>query len=90
MTDFTVTESDISSVESVLDGRAVGRNIDHVWNEDGTLTTYNGRIEKLKANKMYKVGYWGTVESYDDAVDYDMSMYSLAVDLLFGDLVLSA
>ena len=44
------------------------------------LTTYNGRIEKLKANKMYNVGYWGAVESYDDAVDYDMSMYSIAVD----------
>ena len=60
-----------------------------MWNKKGTLTTYNGRIEKLKANKMYKVGYWGAVESYDDAVDY-MSMYLLAVDLLFGDLFLSA
>ena len=87
--ELSVNDSDRVMVQDILEGRAMGRNVVHVWNDEGMLRTYNGRIEKLKANKKYKVAYWGADESYDDAVDYDVSMYELAVDLLLGDLVLS-
>ena len=45
---------------------------------------YSGRIEKLKkknSNK-YVVAYWSKEESPDDAVDYDVSKFELAVDLI--------
>ena len=36
------------------------------------------------------MGYWSEKETYqDDAVDYDISKYALAADLLCGDLTVS-
>jgi hypothetical protein len=91
LNDLTVRESDRVHFQKILDGRAVGRNIVHVWNKEGKLVTYNGKMEKLKkSTNKYKVSYWSQEGSYvEDAEDLDMSVYALAVDLLFGDLVLS-
>nr|XP_023675021.1 uncharacterized protein LOC111847771 isoform X2 [Paramormyrops kingsleyae] len=88
--DFTVNEETKEQIQDILDGRAVGRNIAHVWNEDGNIVSYNGRIEKLKkASCKYRVSYWNHDGAYEDAEDYDMSIFALAVDLLLGDLILS-
>ena len=55
-------------------------------------TTYSGRIEKLKKRKgnviPYVVSYWDSGETYDDAVDYTISMYELGADLICEDLTL--
>ena len=48
-------------------------------------TVYNCKVEKLlkKAGGTYVVGYWSEEETYqDDAVDYDISKYALAADLV--------
>ena len=87
--DLSVSDNDKVMAQDIVEGRATGRNVVHVWNDECTLRTYNGRMTKLKANKKYKIAYWGANETYDDAVDYDVSMYELAVDLLLGDLILS-
>ena len=58
-----------------------------MWNDEGTLRIYYGTMEKLKANRKYKVAYRGADESYDDAVDYDVCMYEMAMDLLQGTLL---
>lgn len=75
-------------VQDVLDGKAVGQKACHIWSEEGKLVIYNAKLEKLRMAKMvYKVAYWSQSEEYDNAIDYDMSAYSLAVDVLHGDLM---
>ena len=76
-------------LEDIVQGRAVGREIVHVWSDNNVLTTFNGRIDKLKGKTKYRVAYWKTDESYDDAEDFDIPKYELAVDFLLGDLVVS-
>jgi len=44
-------------------------------------------LKKLRRSNIYKVAYWALHETYDDATDYDMSIYELAADLLHGDLI---
>lgn len=76
----------------ILDGRAVGSHVCHVWSTDGGLLhTYLGKIEKLKKTKTtqkYRVGYWEQHETYDNAVDYDMPLQELAADFVLGDLIM--
>ena len=82
-------ESVCSKLSDVLEGRVVGYSLVHVWYEAGGLVPYNGKVEKLKRqSQKYKVAYWSKSQDYKDAVDYDISVYSLAVDLLYGDLLL--
>lgn len=54
---------------------------------------YSGRIEKMKlkgrSKNMYVVAYWNNGETYEDAVDYDMSKFELAADFVSEDLLLS-
>ena len=55
-------------------------------------TVYNGEVEKLlkKGDGTYIVGYWSEEETYqDDAVDYNVSKYALAVDLVCEDFTVS-
>ena len=43
-----------------------------------------------KGGGTYRVGYWSEGENYEEnAEDYDVSVYSLAADLLCGDLTLA-
>ena len=43
-----------------------------------------------KAGGTYVEGYWSEEETYqDDAVDYDISKYALAADLVCEDLTVS-
>ena len=74
-------------IKDILEGRVVGKRARRMWFEEQKLEVYNAKFEKLKKNKVYKVAYWLQSESYDDSTDYDMSMYQLAADLLYGDLL---
>lgn len=38
--------------------------------------------------KEYVVGYWGEEETYDNAVDFDMSVFALGADLILQDLTM--
>ena len=78
--------SKTDDLEQLFNGRAVGRKASHVWYENQTLVLYRAKFEKLK-NQVYKVAYWLDSEDYEDATDYDVTMFQLAADLLHGDLV---
>ena len=54
-------------------------------------TMYNGKIEKRKkeAGGTYVVGYWSQDETYDDAVDYDVSFFEMAADFICDDLTMA-
>ena len=43
----------------------------------------NGRKEKIKIATMLV-----PIETYEDAVDFNISIYVLAADLKFGDLIM--
>lgn len=55
--DVGVSDRDKEMMPTILEGRAMGRNVVHVWNDKGTLRTANGKMEKLKGNKKYKAAY---------------------------------
>ena len=86
-------DSCVRDLGDILGGKVVGHNICHVWYEEETRekTVYSGKIEKLKKRQgqahLYRIGYWGKEETYNDAVDYDMSKYALSADLIGGDLI---
>ena len=75
-----------NELEDILNGKIVGRKACHIWYEDEGLVVYNAKVEKLKARGNYSVAYWSRAEDYEDATDYNVSMYALAADLLHGDL----
>ena len=85
-------EDRVQNLGDILGGRVVGRSICHVWYDEESReeTVYSGKIEKLKKRQgqanIYRIGYWAKEETYDDAVDYDMSKYALCADLIDGDL----
>ena len=87
--EMSISAEDRVLLEDIINGKVVGRDIVHVWSDNDVLTTFNGRIEKLKAKTKYRVSYWGLEESHDDAEDYDITKYELAVDFILGDLVVS-
>ena len=84
-------ESVRSDLMGILGGKVVGRAICHVWynRESKQKEMFSGKVEKLKkkAGGTYVIGYWSQDETYDDAVDFEVSKYELAADLVCGDLV---
>jgi len=83
--DISVTS--VSQLKVILHGNALGKKILHVWYENSQLVKYNRKLKKLRRSNIYKVTYWALYETYDDATDYDMSIYEIAADLLHGDLI---
>ncbi|KAK6183204.1 hypothetical protein SNE40_010731 [Patella caerulea] len=87
-------ETCVVNLTDILSGKVVGRDICHMWYDNDTQekTVYSGRIEKLKKKQgqiyYYRIGYWEKEESYEDAVDYDITKYALAADFIDGDLIL--
>ena len=80
----------LEQLVELMEGKAAGKDLCHVWLEDGKQVVYSGKIEKLKKDgKTYVVGYWGLEESVEDATDYNMSMYELGADLIAEDLVIN-
>ena len=84
-------QNTITDLSDIMSG-AVGRNI-YVWYDSASQekSIFSGRIVKLKKkkNNMYVVGYWSQDETFEDAVDYEMSKFELAADLICEDLMLS-
>ena len=92
--DFShLEETAQSDLADILAGKVVGRRICHIWynREMRSKTMYNGKVEKLKkkAGGTYVIGYWSQVEGYDDAVDYDVSIYEMAADFVCDDLTMA-
>ena len=86
-----ISEADVTKLQDILQGKLVGRKILHVWYEDGGLMTYNAKLKKLRAlktGKKYKIVYWAPTEDYDDATEYEMSVFELAADFIHEDLIL--
>lgn len=89
-----VEESVLHVVKDILAGKIVGHQICHIWFDEQTqgTTVYNGKVEKLlkRNGGTYRIGYWQENQTYDnDAEDYDISKYALAIDLICEDLILS-
>ncbi|KAK6185670.1 hypothetical protein SNE40_007851 [Patella caerulea] len=86
-------ESVLQSVNDILAGKIVGHYMCHLWYDEDSLekTVYHAKVEKLlkKNGGTYRIGYWEENETYDNAEDYDISKYALAVDLICEDLVIS-
>ena len=57
--------------------------------ESQSRKRYSGKVETLnkKAGGTYVIGHWSQDETYDDAVDFEVSKYELAADLVCEDLV---
>jgi len=84
-----VSDTKQQQIRELLEGKAVESNICHVWWEDGNKILYFGRIEKLKVKgKKCIVAYWSQDETYDDAADYNISVFQLAADLILEDLTM--
>ncbi|XP_065681835.1 uncharacterized protein LOC124811391 [Hydra vulgaris] len=85
----------LSDLSDMLSDTVVGRNICHIWfnSQMQGEEVYYGKLEKMKlknGKQVYVVGYWKDNETYDnDAVDYDISKFELAADIIYGDLMLS-
>jgi len=85
----------LTDLVDIMTGAIVGRNICHVWYDANCKEKiiYNGRVEKPKRRKgdiyMYKISYWRQDETYEDAVDCDISKFELGADLINDDFVLS-
>jgi hypothetical protein len=76
-------------IRELLEGKAVGSNICHVWWEDGKKILYFGRIEKMKAKgRKCVVAYWSQDETYANAADFNISVFELAADLILEDLTM--
>ena len=57
-----IGEEKLVNLTELMNGKAVGKQIAHVWLEDGQPVMYSGELEKLKAQQKYVVGYWGMEE----------------------------
>ncbi len=84
-----LSEDRLIDLELLLSGKAVGRDFHHVWVDGQTLKTFRGRVEKIRKNMLCRIAYWDPKEeTYDDAVDYNVSVYELGADLINEDLAL--
>lgn len=84
-------ESQLEKVEDILGGKCIGHDLCHTWYEDGVHVPYYGKIVKMKGsgkNKKYVISYWSEGETLNDAVDYDLSVFAVAMDYILGDLTL--
>ncbi|XP_055896517.1 uncharacterized protein LOC129928088 [Biomphalaria glabrata] len=84
-----VTEQTWMDVQELLSGNVIDRLICHYWYSAGPVL-YSGRVKGLKKGMkdVYLVKYWLDDEDESRGVDYDMSKYQLACDILFKDLTL--
>ena len=76
------------NLKELLSGNSMGKDIFHVWQEEsGEKKSFMGRVEKVKARNVCKVGYWDVKEeTHEDAVDYAISLYALGADLIDDNL----
>ncbi|KAI0217294.1 hypothetical protein LSAT2_030864, partial [Lamellibrachia satsuma] len=86
-----LADSARSDLVDSLWGKVVAQSICHVWysRESRQKVIYNSKVEKLKKKTggTYVIDYWSQDETYDDAVNFEMSKYELSADLVCGDLI---
>ncbi|XP_071787284.1 uncharacterized protein [Asterias amurensis] len=87
-------EDRLQTVKDIIGGKIVGHKLSHIWYDEDTQekTVYFGKVEKLlkRNGGTYRIGYWKEDQLYDDdAEDFDLSKYTLAVDFICEDLILS-
>ena len=84
-----VGEEGLESLAEIISGDAVGKDICHTWSEpDGHWVVYNGRIDKFKSKQIkYVISYWTQDQEYDDAEEYDVTVYELAAILSDGVVI---
>ena len=82
-----------SDLVDTLGGKVVGRDLGHVWysRDSRQKVMYSGRVVKVKkkGGGTYVISYWAQNETYDDAIDFEVSKYELAADLVCGDMIFS-
>ena len=49
---------------------------------------YNGKIEEMISKTKYEVAYCCEGEHYDETVDYKMTTWALAADLISNDITM--
>ena len=80
------------SVSNILSGKIVSKRYGHIWYDEDTQanTLYYGKVEKLKkkGGETYVVGYWSEGETYEDSVEFDISKFALAADLIHDDVIM--
>ena len=87
-------EDRLQTVKDIIAGKIVGHKLSHIWYDEDTQekTMFFGKVEKLlkRNGGTYRIGYWKEDQLYDDdAEDFDLSKYTLAVDFICEDLILS-
>ena len=76
-------DSKLANLTAIMTVKSIGYTICHAWFNDGQSV---GKIEKIKMKtKQCVVAYWSQNE---DAVDFNMSIYELAADLILDDLTI--
>ena len=75
-----VTKMILDPVKTLVD-----KTIIHTW-FDRSDTKYNGQVVKRKRKGTFVVGYWKSNESKVESEDYDVSLFQLVTDYIFGDL----
>lgn len=88
-----LSEMEVSTLEDILSGKIIGRNLCHTWYDidKNTQSTWNGRILKLKQVRrvpFYKISYWEDDETFENATDFEISKWALSADFISKDLVL--
>ena len=83
-----LSQEQLEKVAEILSGKGVGGYICHIWYADGVHIMYNGKIEEIISKTKYEVAYWCEGEHYDEAVDYEMTTWTLAADLISNDLTM--
>ena len=87
-----------SDVTDLLEEKELfGRNVCHIWFDEETQRhdLYYGLIEgkhlrkRKNGHPVYVIAYWDPdEESYNNSDSYELTKFELAVDVVFGDLML--
>ena len=89
---FDISEEVRGLVVNLMNNAAFlnGCLFQHTWEEDGEDVTYYARVVKpFKKNKLQhlKIAYWRMTELEEEHVVWELSLFDLVVDFLFGDAV---
>ena len=71
---------------TILMGKAVNQHFVHIWEEDDTPVSWNGRVVSYRMKSAeHDVSYWHGDEM-DDGEKYCLKVHQLAADMYCGDL----
>jgi hypothetical protein len=82
----------LSQLVDIMEGKIVGRRIQHLWYDEPTDSTkmWNGQVQKLrkvaKKHNKYKISYWEVTGNFAESEDTDMTVVEMAADFFLHDL----